>query len=148
MEYIQLALQHQPLNLGQGFPDYPPPSYVIEALKTAATSNPQLMQYTRGFGHPRLVKGLKNLYSQLVGQDINEQTEVLVTTGAYEALYCAIQGHIEAGDEVIVMEPFFDCYEPMIRMAGGTPKFIPLTPPVSCSCRIFHCPDTQSVSIP
>lgn len=105
----------------------------MEALQTAASSNPQLNQYTRGFGHPRLVKALKNLYSGLVNQDINEQTEILVTTGAYEALYCAIQGHVGDGDEVIVMEPFFDCYEPMVRAAGGVPRFIPLTPPVSSS---------------
>lgn len=73
----------------------------MDALQTAATSNPQLNQYTRGFGHPRLVKGLKNLYSQLINRDIDEQKEILVTTGAYEALYCTIQGHVDAGDEVI-----------------------------------------------
>ncbi|GAB0090873.1 hypothetical protein DMENIID0001_056420 [Sergentomyia squamirostris] len=128
VEYIQLALQHKPLNLGQGFPDYPPPSYVSEALLTATSSNPMLMQYTRGFGHPRLVTQLKKLYSGLVNRDLNEQTEILVTVGAYEALFCILQGHIDEGDEVIIIEPFFDCYEPMVKAAGGTPRFIPLKP--------------------
>ncbi|XP_055696283.1 kynurenine aminotransferase isoform X1 [Lutzomyia longipalpis] len=128
VEYIQLALQHKPLNLGQGFPDYPPPSYVMEALQTAASSNPMLMQYTRGFGHPRLVTQLKKLYSGLVGHDLNEQTEILVTVGAYEALFCIMQGHVDDGDEVIIIEPFFDCYEPMVKAAGGVPRFIPLKP--------------------
>lgn len=66
------------------------------------------------------------LYTQLVERQIDPLNEVLVTTGAYEALYASIQGHIDEGDEVIIIEPFFDCYEPMVKMAGGVPRFIPL----------------------
>lgn len=50
----------------------------------------------------------------------------MVTVGAYEALYCAINGNIEIGDEVIVIEPAFDCYEPMVHVAGGIIRHIPL----------------------
>lgn len=66
------------------------------------------------------------MYSQLIGKKIDPQTEILVTAGAYGALYSSILGHIEEGDEAIIIEPYFDCYEPMVRTAGGVPKFIPL----------------------
>lgn len=127
VEYIQLALDYKPLNLGQGFPDYPPPSYVTEALADVANgSNCLLHQYTRGFGHPRLVKAIAKLYSKMLNREINPNTEVLTTAGAYEALYSTITGHIDEGDEVIIIEPFFDCYEPMVKTAGGIPRFIAL----------------------
>lgn len=72
------------------------------------------------------MNALSKLYSQLLGRDINSQTEILVTAGAYEALFSTILGHTGPGDEVIIIEPFFDCYDPMVRTAGGTPRFIPL----------------------
>ncbi|XP_055905159.1 kynurenine aminotransferase [Eupeodes corollae] len=128
-EYVPLALKYKPLNLGQGFPDFAAPEYVTDALsKIAASENPLMNQYTRGFGHPRLVQALSKLYSKLVGRDIDGNTEVMITCGAYEALFCAILSNVDAGDEVIIIEPFFDCYEPMVRAADGVPRFIPLKP--------------------
>lgn len=129
VEFIQLALDYKPVNLGQGFPDFAAPEHVTKALSDAASSpNVLLNQYTRGFGHPRLVNALSQLYSKLVGRSINPQKEILVTCGAYEALYCTILALINPGDEVIIIEPYFDCYEPMTVMAGGVPVFIPLRP--------------------
>ncbi|XP_053601559.1 kynurenine aminotransferase-like [Plodia interpunctella] len=130
VEYIQMVAEIKPkLNLGQGFPDYHPPSYIPDTLADVTKSdNPLLNQYTRGFGHPRLVQNLAKLYSPLIGRQIDPMNEILVTAGAYGSLYSAILGHVEDGDEVIVIEPFFDCYEAMIKCAGGIPKFIPLKP--------------------
>ena len=81
-------------------------------------------------GHPRLITAIANLYTKLLklDSDINTLKEVLVTDGAYEALFCAIMGNVNEGDEVIIIEPYFDCYEPMVRLAGGTPRFISLAP--------------------
>lgn len=73
-----------------------------------------------------MVQAVASLYSQLVGRQIDPLKEVLITSGAYEALYSSIQGHVEEGDEVIIIEPFFDCYEPMVKFAGGVPRYIPL----------------------
>ena len=73
---------------------------------------------------------LAELYTKLLNrpQDLDPLKEVLVTDGAYEALFTAILGHVNPGDEVIIIEPYFDCYEPMVRLAGGTPVFISLKP--------------------
>lgn len=76
----------------------------------------------------RLVQAIGKLYSKLLQREINPLNEVLVTSGAYEALYSAIMGHVDVGDEVIIIEPFFDCYHPMVKMAGGVSRFIPLKP--------------------
>ncbi|KAG7303913.1 hypothetical protein JYU34_010826 [Plutella xylostella] len=130
VEYIQLNAEYKPqVNLGQGFPDFHAPDHVRKALADVTTGpDPLLNQYTRGFGHPSLVKNLSRLYSPLFGREIDPMNEVLVTCGAYEALYSAILGHVDSGDEVVVIEPFFDCYDFMIRMAGGVPRFIALKP--------------------
>lgn len=116
------------MNLGQGFPDYAPPSYVTKALSDVANGNHLMNQYTRGFGHPRLVQALAKLYSQLIGREINPNTEVLVTVGAYQSLFSAITGHVGDGDEVIIIEPFFDCYYDQITSAGGVVRSIALKP--------------------
>lgn len=134
VEFIQLALDNKPLNLGQGFPDFAAPDYLIESLKNATSVQYEgskailANQYTRSFGHPRLVKALARYYrdfkhfSEL--EDANEQ--ILITVGAYEALFTAIMAFVEPGDEVILIDPAFDAYEPMVRLAGGKSVFVPL----------------------
>jgi len=129
VEFIKLAMENKPLNLGQGFPDYGCPQHVTQGLADVmADKNLLLNQYTRGYGHPRLVNVLAKLYGGLLGRTIDPMSEVLVSQGAYGSLYNAILGHVNPGDEVIIIEPFFDCYEPMVRIAGGTPVFVPLRP--------------------
>lgn len=127
--YGKLATDYTATNLGQGFPDYFPPKYVTDGLLNVATgSSPFVHQYTRSYGHPRLINILAKTFSPMLGREVKPMEEILVTVGAYGSLYCTVQGLVDPGDEAIIIEPFFDCYEPMVKKAGGTPKFVPLKP--------------------
>ncbi|XP_022252511.1 kynurenine--oxoglutarate transaminase 3-like [Limulus polyphemus] len=126
-ELMQLALEVNPVNLSAETPDFVAPEFITKALSEAVTGpNILLNQYTRGYGHPRLVNALSKLYSKLLGHELDPFKEILVTVGAYGALHCAIMALINPGDEVIIIEPFFECYVHITKMAGGIPVFVPL----------------------
>jgi kynurenine---oxoglutarate transaminase / cysteine-S-conjugate beta-lyase / glutamine---phenylpyruvate transaminase len=127
-EFARIAQQTPGvLNLGQGFPDWLPPTFCVESLVEAvmdASKSPH--QYTRSAGHPSLVTQLAQRYSVHLHRHVDPMAEVAVTVGASQALYLALQTVVSEGDEVILFEPFFDLYVNQIRLAGGTPVFVPL----------------------
>ncbi|XP_033049057.1 kynurenine--oxoglutarate transaminase 1 isoform X2 [Trachypithecus francoisi] len=128
VEFVKLASEHDVVNLGQGFPDFPPPDFAVEAFQHAVSGDFMLNQYTKAFGYPPLTKILASFFGKLLGQEMDPLKNVLVTVGGYGALFTAFQALVDKGDEVIIIEPFFDCYEPMTLMAGGRPVFVPLKP--------------------
>lgn len=114
-------------NLGQGMSDMMAPDVLREAMKEVMTREEyKLHQYTRSAGHPRLVEALAKFYSKPLERDLNAYEEVMVSMGADNALACCFMGFLEAGDEVIVIEPSYDCYRGMVSVAGGVPVFVPL----------------------
>lgn len=112
-----LATQHQALNLGQGFPDYDPPSALLDLVKDAIDDHKH--QYAPMAG----VMVLREIISQKVlrayGQYVNPTTEITITAGATQAIFTAITAFIHSGDEVIIFEPAYDSYRPSIELAGG-----------------------------
>nr|XP_025966587.1 kynurenine--oxoglutarate transaminase 1 isoform X1 [Dromaius novaehollandiae] len=144
VEFVKLATTYATVNLGQGFPDFPPPDFLREAFVRAVGGEDHMLhQYTRAFGHPPLVKILAQLFGKLLGQELDPLSNVMVTVGAYQALYCCFQALVDEGDEVIIIEPFFDCYEPMVKMAGGTPVFVPLRPKAPKAGQLMSSADWQ-----
>jgi len=127
-EFGRLSQEHDVANLGQGFPDWLPPDFAVESLVSATVDSTKFPhQYTRTAGHPNLVKQLARRYSKHMGRTIDPMNEVSVTVGASQALYLSLQTLVKPGDEVILFEPFFDLYVNQIKLAGGTPVFVPLT---------------------
>jgi N-succinyldiaminopimelate aminotransferase len=126
-EMSGLARAHGAVNLGQGFPDDPGPE-AIRAKAADAVLN-GYNQYPPMAGLPELRQAVAAHYARTQGLDLDWASEVTVTSGATEALAAAFLALIEPGDEVVVFQPFYDAYLPVIRLAGGVPKLVSLQPP-------------------
>jgi len=123
----QLATQHKAINLGQGFPDFDGPQALRDALTAAMNSGKN--QYAPMTGVPKLREQIALKTERLYGRKVSADTEVTVTSGATEALFAAIAAVVHAGDEVIMLDPCYDCYDPAVELAGGRAVHIPLRLP-------------------
>jgi N-succinyldiaminopimelate aminotransferase len=120
-----LARRTGAVNLGQGFPDEPPEEVVLAALRAAA-DGPQ--QYAPMAGEPRLLAAVAAAQGRVTGHELDPQRNVLVTVGATEALFASIMALVDPGDEVVIVEPWYDAYPEMVRLAGGRPRGVPMRP--------------------
>lgn len=126
-EMSNLAVRHQAINLGQGFPDFPGPDWIKQAAIEAIAGD--INQYAISHGSPRLRQQLARTLSTRLNRQLDPERDIVVTSGATEAIFCAMQALIEPGDEVIVFEPSYESYGPAITYAGGTPHYVPLYAP-------------------
>ncbi len=122
----QLAAEHGAVNLGQGFPDFPVPGRLIEALAEAMRAGHN--QYAPMTGVPALRQAIAAKTARVYGHRPDADSEVTVTSGATEAIFNAVHAVVRAGDEVIVLDPCYDSYEPAIDLAGATAVHVPLDP--------------------
>jgi len=125
-EMSALAMRTQAINLGQGFPDEDGPSSVVEVAVEAMRTGRN--QYPPGHGTPELVAAVIEHQRACYGLEL-EPAQVVVTTGATEAIAGAMLGLVDPGDEVVVLEPYYDSYVAMIQIAGGVRRPVTLRAP-------------------
>lgn len=123
-EFTPLALEHQAVNLGQGFPDWRAEDFVKQAAKRAVDAD--MNQYARPQAHRRLAEVLARKYAREFGREVRWADEVAVGVGATETIYSAVNAFVQPGDEAVILEPAFDIYQAQVQMAGGTCRFVPL----------------------
>jgi N-succinyldiaminopimelate aminotransferase len=121
-----LAVEHGAVNLGQGFPDFGWPDDVVARAAEALVSGSN--QYAPMPGLPELRRAVADHYRAHQGVE-TEPDSVIVTSGATEALAASLMALIEPGDEVLLFQPLYDAYLPLVLRAGGVPRFVRLTPP-------------------
>jgi aspartate/methionine/tyrosine aminotransferase len=122
-----LALEHDSINLGQGFPDAEGPADVVQAAADALKDHRN--QYPPMPGLPELRQAVAAANGRFYGLQVDWAREVVVTSGATEAITACLMAVVNPGDEVVLIEPLYDTYAPVVRLLGAVPRFVRLQPP-------------------
>ncbi len=123
----ELARKEGALNLSQGFPDFDGPTPLLERVEHYLRHGHN--QYAPMMGVPALRQAIARKVADLYGAGLDPDAEITVTSGATEALFCAIAAVVNPGDEVIVFDPAYDSYEPVVRLQGARTHHVPMHPP-------------------
>ena len=121
----KLAAEHNAINLSQGFPDFPIDEQLKQFLSDISFSDEH--QYRPMPGSSTLLNAITNQINSQYGRSILPDRELLVTAGATQGIFTAIMALVNAGDEVIILDPSYDCYNPAVRLAGGVPVHVDMT---------------------
>lgn len=120
----KMAYDFQAINLSQGFPNFSVDEALIDCLKEVAQQNTH--QYAPMTGLTLLLENTSTLIQKVYQRPIHPEKEMLITAGATQAIFTALMAHVQSGDEVLMMDPCYDCYEPSVILSGGIPVRIPL----------------------
>jgi len=120
----KMAVEHNAINLSQGFPNFPVDELLTDILKEKSKEN--IHQYNPMAGNPLLLLNIAELIQKSYNRTVIPELEILVTAGATQAIFTIIQALVHSGEEVVILDPSYDCYESPILLVGGTPKRIPL----------------------
>jgi len=118
----EMANKHNALNLSQGFPDFNPSKKLVDLVSKYMKNG--LNQYAPMPGVMKLREKISKKTEELYGYTYNPETEITVTAGATEAIYSSISAFVQEGDEVIIFEPAYDSYAPVIKANGGSPVYV------------------------
>jgi N-succinyldiaminopimelate aminotransferase len=147
-EINELALKHNAINLGQGRPDFDGPHDIV-AQEISALQDGRHNQYAPGAGTLAMRQAVADHAARFYGLEIDPAAGVIVTAGATEGIFSSILGLIDEGDEVIVIEPYFDSYVPNLMWVNAKPVYVPLHPPAwtidPAELRAAFSPRTKAV---
>lgn len=122
----QLAAEHGAINLGQGFPDFSVPGPLVDGLQRAMLDGRN--QYSPMAGIPELRQAIAAKIADCYGAEVDADRQITVTSGGSEAIFDAVHAVVSAGDEVVLLDPCYDCYEPAVLLAAGVPVHVSLDP--------------------
>lgn len=120
----QMATEHNAINLSQGFPNFPVDKRLIDIFARLASEN--VHQYSPMSGYPPLLEKIAKLTQQSYRRKVNNKSEILITAGATEGIFASIQALVNANEEVIILDPSYDCYEAPILLSNAKPIRVPL----------------------
>jgi aspartate/methionine/tyrosine aminotransferase len=126
-EMTRLALEHQAVNLSQGFPDFAAPAEIKEAARQAIADD--INQYAITWGAKALRDAIVEKFERTQGVRVDPEREITICCGSTEAMMSAMMAIINPGDEIVVFEPYYENYGPDAILSGATPRFVKLRPP-------------------
>ena len=132
----KMAIDHNAINLSQGFPNFPVDEKLTDLLEK--NSRDAVHQYTPMAGSPVLMEKIAEMIHEVYGRKVDPSSEMLITAGATQGIYTSIQALVHRGDEVVILDPSYDCYAPAVVLAGGKAVHVDMTKDFTIDWRVLR----------